>query len=112
MDLPDLNGLDDPPTTYNRQHSLVSNNPLENDAWVKHPAPVFSGTADVISPGHASFTKSPDESEDWIIYHSAKYKGAAWDRSIRMQKFSWTEEGNPYFGYPIANGVSINSPSK
>lgn len=79
--------------------------------WEKHEEPVFKGTENVISPGHASFTESPDGSEDWIVYHAAKYKGAAWDRNIRMQKFTWTVEGRPYFGMPVDAGLAIPVPS-
>lgn len=92
--------------------TLTSEDPLDQKAWIKHHSPVFSGTSSVISPGHASFTKSPDESEDWIIYHTAKHKGAAWDRNIRMQKFSWTQDGTPCFGYPVENNVPVTVPSK
>jgi len=92
--------------------TLTSENPLEENVWIKYPSPVFSGTSSVISPGHASFTKSPDESEDWIIYHTAKHKGAGWDRNIRMQKFNWNEDGTPCFGYPVENNVPIAMPSK
>lgn len=92
--------------------SLTTENLLSKEAWIKHPSPVFSGTSSVISPGHASFTKSPDESEDWIIYHTAKHKGAAWDRNIRIQKFSWTKDGIPCFGYPVENNVPVAVPSK
>lgn len=92
--------------------TLTSEDPLDQNAWTKHHSPVFSGTSSVISPGHASFTKSPDESEDWIIYHTAKHKGAGWDRNIRMQKFSWTQNGIPCFGYPVENNVPEAVPSK
>ena len=92
--------------------TLVNDNPLDPKSWVKEIAPVFSGTTSVISPGHASFVKSPDEKENWIIYHAAKYRGAAWDRNIRMQKFYWDENGNPSFGYPIPDNIKIPAPSR
>src|SRR6266568_4233952 len=46
---------------------------LDPKSWLKKPTPVFSGTAQAISPGHASFVKSRDGSEDWIVYHTAKH---------------------------------------
>lgn len=93
------------------QLELISNYPLDSESWVKKSQPVFSGTEKVISPGHASFTKSPDGSEDWIVYHAAKHKGAGWNRNIRMQKFEWDDEGNPIFGFPISEGVKMPAPS-
>ena len=81
-------------------------------AWEKKNTPVFSGTATVVSPGHASFTKSPDGSEDWIVYHTAKHRGAGWNRNTRMQKFTWDIEGNPCFGYPVSEGLEIPAPSE
>ncbi|MCF8260936.1 MAG: glycoside hydrolase family 43 protein [Melioribacteraceae bacterium] len=91
--------------------TLSSEDPLGKEAWIKHHSPVFSGTSSVISPGHASFTKSPDEGEDWIVYHTAKFKGAAWDRNIRIQKFNWNEDGTPCFGYPVDSNVPLKGPS-
>jgi GH43 family beta-xylosidase len=73
---------------------------------------VFGSTATVFSPGHASFTKSPDGTEDWIVYHTAKHQGAGWDRHTRMQRFTWDIEGNPCFGYPVSKGIEIAIPSE
>lgn len=39
-----------------------------------------------------SVVKSPDGTEDWIVYHAAKYSGAGWSRTVRLQKLIW--EGN------------------
>jgi len=41
-------------------------------AWTKLGRPFFSQdeSAGVFGPGHASFVKSPDRSEDWLFYHS------------------------------------------
>ncbi|MHC4251535.1 MAG: glycoside hydrolase family 43 protein [Planctomycetota bacterium] len=90
---------------------LVGKYPLVPASWRKHPAPVFGPTAGVFGPGHASFTVSPDGKEPWIIYHAAKRRGAGWDRNIRMQRFTWDEEGRPCFGYPVSEGVEIPAPS-
>jgi GH43 family beta-xylosidase len=84
---------------------------MGKESWVKKPAPVFKGTEYVYGPGHASFTKSPDGKEDWIVYHAAKKKGSGWDRNVRTQKFSWNDDGSPDFGSPIAGGVKIPVPS-
>ena len=93
------------------QLSLIGDDPLDPGAWKKSRTPVFSGTGTVFSPGHASFVKSPDGSEDWIVYHTAKEKGSGWDRDVNLKKFSWDVEGNPAFGYPESKGLKIPAPS-
>ena len=78
-------------------------------SWTKTSEPVFQKT-DSYLDRHASFVTSKDGSEDWIIYHAAKYSGGGWDRDIRMQFFTW--HGNtPYFGEPVAGGVELGKPS-
>lgn len=84
---------------------------LDPKSWVKKPVPVFSGTETVVSPGHASFVKSPDGSEDWIVYHTARSRGAGWNRQLQMQRFTWNEDGSPDFGEPVAPGVAVELPS-
>jgi len=93
------------------QLKLTGNNPLDPESWVKTRTPVFGSTGTVFSPGHASFTKSPDGTEDWIIYHTAKNRGAGWDRDVNLKKFIWDTDGNPCFGYPESKGIPIPAPS-
>ncbi len=83
---------------------------LDPKSWVKKTAPVFSGTDQAISPGHASFVKSRDGSEDWIVYHTAKYRGAGWNRQVQIQRFTWNPDGSPDFGTPFATGVPLALP--
>jgi GH43 family beta-xylosidase len=90
--------------------TLTGDDPLDPDAWTKHPEPVFEGTDEVISPGHASFTTSPDGTEDWIVYHVARHPGAGWDRVVHMQPFTWNDRNEPVFGRPIPPGVPIPVP--
>jgi GH43 family beta-xylosidase len=94
------------------QLTLTGTDPLDPEAWQKKPTSVFSSTATVFSPGHASFTRSPDGSEDWIIYHTARHAGARWNRQTRMQRFSWDSQGNPDFGDPISSGIEFPAPSE
>ena len=63
--------------------------PLHPDSWTKGEKPLMETEDDVISPGHNSVVKSPDGKEDWIVYHAAKYSGAGWDRTLRLQKLEW-----------------------
>ena len=84
--------------------------PLNPNNWVK-TGPVFQGTGEVLGVGHASFTTSPDGTENWIFYHSKKTPEPGWDRNIRLQKFEWNADGSPDFGRPIPAGVPIPLPS-
>lgn len=52
--------------------------------------------------GHNTFTKSPDGTEDWIVYHVKRYRDDGWDnRDCFIQKFTWKEDGTPDFGKPV-----------
>jgi GH43 family beta-xylosidase len=88
---------------------------LDPTSWRKSPQPVFqqSPAAGVYAPGHNSFFKSPDGTEDWILYHanSAPGQGCSWHRSPRAQRFTWNADGTPNFGTPIPTGVPIARPS-
>ncbi|WP_245964548.1 glycoside hydrolase family 43 protein [Rufibacter immobilis] len=85
--------------------------PMKADNWVKSSGPVFEGTEEVLGVGHCSFTTSPDNTEDWILYHAKKSATPGWSRDIRMQKFTWTQDGYPVFGKPIPAGVPLPVPS-
>lgn len=85
---------------------------LNPHSWVKRPKSVFSRTDEVFGPGHCCFAKSPDGTEDWIIYHSANSRGVGWNRRINMQRFTWREDGSPDFGKPVAAGVPMPTPGR
>ena len=85
-------------------------NILDPKNWFKK-GPVFSGTASVFGVGHCSFAKSPDNKENWIIYHSKKTTSPGWDREVRMQLFTWNPDGTPNFGIPVPAGQMLNVPS-
>lgn len=85
-------------------------NLLDPANWSKK-GPVFQGTSEVFGVGHCSFVKSPDNSEDWIIYHSKKNTTPGWERDVRMQPFKWNQDGTPDFGQPIPAGQKLNLPS-
>jgi GH43 family beta-xylosidase len=54
-------------------------NPL---AWSKSPVPVFVGHAGadgkVFAPGHNGSFKSPDSTEDWIVFHAKAKREYGW----------------------------------
>jgi GH43 family beta-xylosidase len=81
----------------------ADSDPLNPNSWEKI-GPVFQGTSTVYGVGHCSFTTSPDDSENWIIYHSKKGPELGWDRNIRMQKFTYDEKEFPVFGQPVNPG--------
>jgi GH43 family beta-xylosidase len=84
--------------------------PLDPSTWTKHPHPVFESGNGVVSPGHCSFTTSPDHTEDWLLYHAAKFRGAGWDRSVRAQRFAWNTDGTPRFGRPAPPNAPVPLP--
>jgi GH43 family beta-xylosidase len=90
---------------------LRGQDPLEASAWCKSPDPVFSRSSRVFGPGHPSFVRSPDGSEDWIVYHAARRRGSGWDRDVRVQRFGWAADGRPDFGIPVPPGVPMQAPS-
>ncbi len=91
-------------------------NLLDTKAWKKSPEPVFRQSPEngVYAPGHNSFFKSPDGTEDWILYHanSRPGQGCGRERSPRAQPFSWNPDGTPNFGAPVKEGVAIPIPSQ
>jgi GH43 family beta-xylosidase len=94
--------------TYNGTGSLLS-----AASWTKAPQPVFQGANNVVGVGHASFVKSPDGSENWIVYHAHKrpVPPSGEIRDVRMQPFTFFADGTPNFGAPIATHLSIRAPS-
>lgn len=88
----------------------MSADPLTPATYTK-TGPVFSGVGDVYGVGHASFTTSPDGTEDWIVFHSKVDAAPGWNRAIRTQRFTWNADGSPNFGTPVGNGQAIQQPS-
>lgn len=88
---------------------------LNPNSWTKSNGPVFSSyvgsSGAVYGPGHCGMTKSLDGTQDVLVYHAAKYQGAGWTRSIRMQTFTWGSDGLPKFGQPVPAGIPLPVPS-
>lgn len=89
----------------------VSSNLLLESSWTKRVSPVFQSANGLYGPGHHSFTKSKDGTEDWIVYHTARAPGAGWNRSIRAQKFGWNIDNTPNLGSPAPPNTPIPLPS-
>lgn len=87
---------------------------LHPNSWVKSTDPVFKKSVEnhVFAPGHNGFTRSPDETEDWIVYHAiSESDGGAQQRSTRIQKFTWNPDGSPNLGIPLPTETPIVVPS-
>lgn len=91
----------------------LTGDPLKPESWKKSPEPVFSKANGVYGPGHNGFFKSPDGTEDWLIYHgnASEKEGCSSTRSLRAQKFTWNADDTPNFGEPVAAGKPVISPA-
>jgi len=92
----------------------VGGDPLKASSWKKHPDPVFvkNAAAGVFGVGHASFVRSPDGHEDWMLYHAMDRPGMGWAaRTVRAQRFHWQGDGMPAFGRAVATGCWLQEPS-
>ena len=86
------------------QLELIGDDPMNPSDWRKvNQGCVFYQNAlqAAYGVGHASFVKSPDGAEDWIVYHGMRDPQTGWsDRTIRTQRFSWNVDGSPEFPRP------------
>ena len=105
----------------------------ECDGFPGGSQPVFAKTADVTGPGVARFVKSPDGSEDWMIYNAKIFDtfdpsdprrevqqvhNEMWSRYINIQQIKWrtvTCSGQSYtvpdLGQPLAPGQVAKLPA-
>ncbi len=95
--------------------SFTGGDPLDPAAWEKHEEPVFEKNAgnSIYGPGHNSFFKSPNGTEDWILYHANDNPGdgCGGDRKPRIQEVNWDENGFPDFGIPVSRSERLTPPS-
>lgn len=86
------------------QLELVGDDPMNPSDWRKNnQGCVFyqNPKVEAYGVGHASFVKSPDGSEDWIVYHGMRDPWDGWSaRTIRTQQFTWNADGSPKFPRP------------
>jgi GH43 family beta-xylosidase len=93
--------------------------PTKSINWSKSATDVFYRCDDtsvvdgVNGVGHCSLTKSPDDTEDWIVYHVKNRNDNSWSsgRSTFIQKFTWKADGTPDFGKPVGWGEPVALPS-
>lgn len=107
-------------TTWSEDYSLgmltmnEQDDPMIPSSWSKSDKPVFKKNPEqaVYATGHNSFTKSPDNTEDWIVYHALPAPGADTAlRATRIQRFEWNEDGTPCFGVPLGDEQELSFPS-
>ncbi|MCM3626854.1 glycoside hydrolase family 43 protein [Paenibacillus glycanilyticus] len=107
-------------TTWSEDYALGmlamedSADPMLADSWTKTMEPVFRKSVEqgVYATGHNSFTKSPDDREDWIVFHALPAPGAETKlRATRIQKFGWKPDGTPDFGIPYGDTYALEVPS-
>jgi len=87
---------------------------MNSQSWKQYPKPVFerSDQNGVFGPGHNGFFRSPDGTEDWMVYHAKTnsfytYAG----RETRAQRFYWNADGTPNFGEPLSLSTVLDEPS-
>jgi GH43 family beta-xylosidase len=68
----------------------------------------------VYAPGHNTFFKSPDGTEDWMAYHANDLESDVCDmgRTPRIQKFGWNADGTPHFGTPVSTETELAVPAR
>jgi len=80
--------------------------------WQKSPNPLFSSANGICGVGHNAFFKSPDGTEDWIVFHAKDDPGGGeGNRYGYYQKINWDVNGYPVFGVPLGKDKIINVPS-
>ena len=93
----------------------TNSNLMKIKSWKKSAEPMFrqDPANSVFGPGHNSFFKSPDGTEDWILYHANQTaaEGCGPTRSPRAQRFTWKADGTPDFGVPVPVTEQLRKPS-
>lgn len=89
--------------------------PLVPGNWwndVNHPIFSTNEPEGVWAPGHASFVRSPDDSELWMVYHAVDNRDDnGRNRRARIQKLEWNPDRAPRFPWPIGIGKPLPAPS-
>lgn len=90
-------------------------NLLDPKSWTKIDHSVLSSSpeAHAFGTGHNTFFKSPDGTQDWILYHANPdpNQGCDGHRSPRAQPFTWNADGLPNFGTPVPVHQPVEKPS-
>ncbi|KAF4636322.1 hypothetical protein G7Y89_g1753 [Cudoniella acicularis] len=89
------------------------NDPLLPESWTKSQDPIFKSANGVYGPAGNGFFRSPDGTQDWIVFHVNRKVDGGCDgnRQTFVQKVDWGTEGEPKLGDPAAPGTSMVAPS-
>lgn len=89
--------------------------PLLASSWIKLPEPLLTTNTEngMYGPGHNGFFKSPDGTEDWMVFHANRNSGGSCDayRRTFVQPVHWDSQGRPQLNPPIAPSEDIVPPS-
>lgn len=94
----------------------VNSDPMNENSWMRlvtNPLFVTNISGNAFGPGHNSFFKSLNNDEDWILYHANPQPGQSCggNRSMRMQKIDWDNNGLPILGIPEPLNKDLEKPS-
>ena len=87
---------------------------MNEQNWKKSTTPILSRSDEnsAFGPGSPLFVKSPDGTEDWLIYHAGPIGGqTATDRRVRAQKINWTDDGQINLAIPSNPNTVLDLPS-
>ena len=102
----DLNACD--------ENTELSDYVMNEQNWKKSTTPILSRSDEnsAFGPGSPLFVKSPDGTEDWLIYHAGPIGGqTATDRRVRAQKINWTDDGQINLAIPSNPNTVLDLPS-
>jgi GH43 family beta-xylosidase len=92
----------------------TNGDPMNPSNWAQRQGAAFArnDATGVWGPGSNGFFKSPDGTEDWIVYHGKNTSQYTYDaRTTRAQKIDWNGDGTPNLGAPLAAGATQALPS-
>lgn len=94
--------------------TTLDKDPMDPKSWTQIEKPILA-RADangVYGPGHHSFFKSPDGTEDWIAYHGKTTEAYTYNgRSTRLQRVEWGADGMPVPIVPLPLDAEIPVPA-
>jgi GH43 family beta-xylosidase len=97
----------------NPDDNATDRDPMLPASWTKLPEPLFQTTNGLYGPAHNAFFKSPDGTEDWIVFHAnlKETDRCGTTRQTFIQKIGWKEDDTPDLGVPLPVGTEITPPS-
>ena len=92
---------------------LVGEDPLDPDAWYKHPEPFMTRGNGCVGPGHATFFYSPSGEELWICHHCLEQSDPEFKpmpRHCHIAPVLFDAEGFPHAPHPLPVDKSFREP--